>query len=122
MKIGTILKAIYWNAGIYVCLAVFFALCWAFHHLAFLRMECSHRQFLLMNDETLRAMALIDWVAVNSWIAIAYVVLVVAVVVFAQIRGHPAWTYWLTTVILCIPCVLYCGKCMYITLKFRILF
>ena len=30
MKIVTILKAIYWNAGIYVCLAVFFAMCWVF--------------------------------------------------------------------------------------------
>jgi hypothetical protein len=122
MKIGTILKAINRNAAIYVCLAVFFALCWFFHQMAFLRMEGSHRQFIVMNDRTLHAMALIDWVAANLWLAIAYIVLVVAAVIFAQVRGHPAWTYWLTAVILSIPYVLYCGKCVYIMLKFRILF
>jgi hypothetical protein len=74
-----------------------------------------------MNDETLHAMALIDWLAANSWLAIAYIVLVVAAVVFAQVRGHPAWSYWLTAVVFCIPCALYCGRCVYIMFKFRVM-
>jgi hypothetical protein len=117
MKIGTILKTINRNAAIYVCLAVFFAFCWFTHYMAVLRMESSNKQFAVMNDETLRAMALIDSVAAHSWLAIAYVVMVVAAIAFAQVRGHPAWAYWLTALILCIPCVLYCGKCAYIALK-----
>ena len=39
MKIGTVLKAINRHAAIYVCLAVFFALCRFFHHLARLTLE-----------------------------------------------------------------------------------
>ena len=55
--------------------------------------------------------------AAHSRLAIAYVVLVVAAVVFAQVRGHPAWTYWLTALILCIPCIVYCWPCAYIALN-----
>ena len=118
MKIGTILRAINRHAAIYVCLAVFLAFCWFTHYVAFLKMEISNRQFAVMNDETLRAMALIDWVAAHLWLAIAYVVMVVAAIVFAQVRGYPAWAYWLTALILCIPCALYCGRCIYIMNKF----
>jgi hypothetical protein len=116
MKIGTVLKAINRHAAIYVCLAVFFALCRFFHHLARLTLEICNtdahwREWALANDRMMKATALIDWVAAHSWLAIAYVVLVVAVVAFAQVRRHPAWTYWLTAVILCIPCVVYWWPC-----------
>jgi hypothetical protein len=110
----TILRAIKRHAAIYACLAIFFAFSWLIHYSAFLKMEGCHRQFALMTDRTLRAMALIDWVTANAWIAMAYVVLVVAAVAFAQFRGHPAWTYRLAALILCTPFLLYCGKCVYI--------
>ena len=118
MNLGTILRAINRHAAIHVCLAVFFAICWGTHFAASLKMEGCHRQFAVMNDKTLEAMALIDWVGANSWLAIAYVVMVVAAVAFAPFRGYPAWAYWLTALILCIPCALYCGKCVYIMNKF----
>ncbi len=122
MKLGTILKAIYWNAGIYVCLAAFFALCWVFHHLARLTIEICNRnaewrEWALTSDRMIKATALVDWVAAHSYLAIAYVVLVVAAVAFAQIRGHPAWTYRLTAVLLCIPCVAYWWPCWCILLN-----
>ena len=112
MKIETINR----HAAIYVCLAVFFATCWFLHHLARLTLEmCNQnaelREWALSNDRMVKATALVDWVAAHAWLAIAYVVLVVAAVVFAQVRGHPAWTYWLTAVILCIPCVVYWWPC-----------
>ena len=76
MKIGTILKAIHKHAAIHECSAVFFAFCWFIHFAASLKMQMrSH--FASMDDETLRDMALIDWVAAHSWMAIAYVLLAV---------------------------------------------
>ena len=74
-------------------------------------MEICHRQFVVMNVRTLRTMALIDWVAGHWWLAMAYFVLVVAAVAFLQIRGRPAWTYWLTAALFCIPCVAYWFPC-----------
>jgi hypothetical protein len=109
-----VLRAINRYAAIYVCLALFFTACWWTHFAAFLKMEDSHRQFALMTERTMRAMAMLDWVTSNSWLAMVYVVMVVAAVAFAQFRRHPAWTYWLTALILCIPGLLYAGKCVYI--------
>ena len=68
----------------------------------------------MMTDRILYAMGLIDLVAANFWLALAYAVLVVAAVGFSQFRRHPAWSYWLTAVILCVPCLLYSWKCVYI--------
>jgi hypothetical protein len=116
VKSGAILRAI-GKRAIYVCLVVFFALCWFSHYLARLAMEICNRHFLVMDGKTMRAMALIDWIAVHWWLAIAYVSLVVASVAFLQIRGRPPWTYWVTAVFFCIPgfaywlpCALIAGK------------
>jgi len=114
----TILKAINKHGAIHACLSAFFAICWLAHRVALLRMEGSHRQFLVMNDRTVYAMGLIDCVAANRWAAVAYAALIVSAVAFAQFRRHPAWSSWLTALILCIPCALYCWKCLYIALKF----
>ena len=114
MKVKTVLIAINRHAAIYVCLALFFALCWLIHHLALLRMEMCNRQFLLMNDRTVRAMAVIDLIAANSWWAIAYIVLVVAAVAFLQIRGYQPWTYWAIAMFFCLPCIVYWWPCIYI--------
>ena len=117
MKAGVILAAIQRCAAVYVCLAAFFAICWFIHFAASMKMEFCNRQFALMNDKTLRAMALIDWVAAHAWLAIAYVFLTAASVVFLQIRGRPAWTYWLAAVVFCVPCVVYWLPCAYIAGK-----
>jgi hypothetical protein len=77
-------------------------------------MEMCDRQFALMNDRTLRAMALIDWVAANWWLAAAYAFLPVACVAFLQIRGRPSWTYWPAAALFCLPCVVYWVPCAYI--------
>ena len=117
MKNGAIFRASQ-HAAIYVCMAVFFALCWFSHYLARLAMEVCDRHFLAMNGKTLRAMALIDWVAAHSWLAVAYVFLVVASVSFLQIRGRPAWTYWVTAALFSIPCFAYWVPCAFIASKF----
>ncbi len=109
MKIGAIIRATA-DVAIYFCIAAFFTFCWLLHHLARLTIEICNRdadwrEWALTNDRMMKATALIDWVTAHSWLANAYVVLVVAAVAFAQVRGHPAWTYWLTALILCIPCV-----------------
>ena len=80
-------------------------------------MEIYNRHFLVMNGQTLKAMALIDLVADNWWLALAYFVMVVAAVAFLQIRGRPAWTYWVTAVFFCIPCFAYWFPCAYIAGK-----
>jgi hypothetical protein len=103
--------------AIYVCMAVFFALCWLSHYLARLAMEICNRQFLVTDGKTVRAMALIDWVAAHSWLAIAYIFLVLASVAFLQIRGRPPWTYWVTALLFCIPCFAYWLPCAFITGK-----
>lgn len=117
LKSGAIFRAFARHAAIHVCLALFFGLCWFIHYLAVLKMEIGKRQFAVMNDKTLRAMALIDWLATHYWLAIGYVLLVVASVAFLQIRGRPPWTCWLAAVLFCLPCVVYCTTCAYIANK-----
>ncbi|MGA2035641.1 MAG: hypothetical protein ABSG68_25615 [Thermoguttaceae bacterium] len=117
MEIGTIFKAINKHGAIYGYLALFFAFCWFIHFAASMKMEGCNRQFALMNDRTLRAMALIDWVPTHSWLVLAYVLLVVASVAFLQVRGQRSWTYWATAVVYCIPCVVYWLPCAYIAGK-----
>lgn len=116
LKLGPVFRAINKHA-IYVCLAVFFGLCWISHYLARLAMEICNRQFLAMNAKTLRAMALIDWVATHGWLALTYVLVVVAAVSFLQIRGRPPWTYWVTAVLFCIPGFAYWVPCVFIAGK-----
>ena len=109
------------HATIYVCLAMFFALCWFSHYLARLTMEVCNRQFLAMNGKTLRAMALIDWVAAHAWLALAYVFVVVAAVAFLQVRGRAPWTYWAAAVLFCIPGFAYWLPCVFIAGKLFLL-
>lgn len=118
MKVVTILRAINTHAAIYVCLAAFFAACWFFHYVAFIRMEACNRQFYVMNDETIRSMTLIDFVATNDWLFVVYPPLVVTTIVFLQLRRQPPWIWWLAAVVLCIPCCVYWTHCAYISLKF----
>jgi len=117
MKTGTILGAINRYGAVYVCLAVFFAFCWFLHFAAFLKMEGFSRHFAVMNDRTIRAMGLIDWIAAHSWLAVAYAALVVGSVAFLQISGRPTWTCWATAIIYCVPCAVYCLPCLYISGK-----
>jgi hypothetical protein len=105
------------HAAIYVCLAVFFALCFFSHYLARLTMERCNRQFAVMNDKTRNTMILIDWVAANAWLAIAYCFVVVACVGFLQLRRRPPWTYWLTAAFFSIPGFAYWVPCAYIATK-----
>jgi hypothetical protein len=114
MRSETILRAIGKHANIHICLAVFFALSWLIHHLAYGRMEMCDRQFSLMNDRTLRTMALIDFVAANPWLAIGYALLAPAAVVFLQVRGRPAWTCWVAAAAFCLPWIPYWNACVYI--------
>lgn len=117
MKIGPTFKAINRHAAIHECLAVFFAFCWFLHFAASIKMECCKRGLCVINDSTLRAMALIDWVGAHWWLAVAYALLAVASIAVLQIRGRPAWTWWLTAAVYCIPCIVYWSPCAYIAGK-----
>jgi len=117
MNRGVIFRAINKHAAIYICMTVFFALCLFSHYLARLAMEICNRRFLVMDGKTLRAMALIDWVASHAWLAMVYVFLVVASVAFLQIRGRPPWSYWVTAVLFCSPCFAYWLPCAFIAGK-----
>ena len=118
MKVGAILTVIRRHAGIYVCMAVFFAFCWLIHYAALLKMEICDRQFAVMNDGTLKAMALIDLVAAHPCLAIAYVALAFVSVAFLQVRRRPRWTWWGSALVYGIPCVVYWSPCAYIAGKF----
>ena len=114
MKVGAILRTIGKHAIIHACLAVIFAFSWFSHYLAWTRMEMCNRQFSIRNDRTMRTMALIDYMAANAWLAVAYAFLGFAAVVFLQIRARPPWTCWLTAVAFCAPCIVYWSACAYI--------
>lgn len=118
MKVKTILTWINRHAAIHVCIAAIFALCWLFHYVAFLTMEVRNRQFLLMNDETTRSMAIVDLVAAHRWLVVCCAFLVFTIVLFLQIRGQARWHYRLVAVAFCILCFAYVDVCAYITLKF----
>jgi hypothetical protein len=114
MRVGTVLRTIGKHANIHVCLVVIFALSWFLHYMASMRMEMCNGQFRVMNDQTMRTMALIDFIAANFWLAIVYAFLVFAAVVFLQIRARPPWIWWLTAVAFCAPCIVYWSACAYI--------
>lgn len=114
MQVGTVLRAIIRHSGIHLFLAMIFAASWFIHHVAFKRMEMSDRQFASMDDETMRAMALIDLIATNYWWAIAYALLAFSAVAFLQIRARQPWTYWLTAATFCAPCMFYWIACAHI--------
>ena len=118
MKIRASLPAINRHAGIHACVGVYFAFWWLIHFAASMKMEACNRHFALMNGETFRAMALIDWIAAHSWLVIAYVFLAVGSIAFLQIRGRPPWTCWIIAVVYCVPCIAYLKACVYITGKF----
>lgn len=114
MKVGTVLRATIRHSSIHLFLAMILAASWFIHYVAFRRMEMCDRQFTSMDDETTRAMALVDLIAVNYWWAIAYSLLAFAAVAFLQIRARPPWTYWLTAVTFCAPCMMYWIACAHI--------
>jgi hypothetical protein len=65
MKIVAICKVINRYAAIHICLCLFFASCWINQYIALFRMDAFSRQFLIMNDKTLKSMILIDLVSSN---------------------------------------------------------
>ena len=111
------IRAINRYAAIYECLAVFFAFCWFVHFAACVKMNICDRHFTVMTEQTMKAMTLIDWVTAHSWLALAYILLVVASVAFLQIRGRPQWTCWIAAAAYCIPCFVYWLPCAYIAGK-----
>ncbi len=112
--IRTILKTIGRHANVHLCLTAVFAFSWFLHYMAVMRMEMCDRQFAVMNNRTMRTMALIELVGANYSLAIAYAILTVSAVAFLQIRGRPAWTCWLTAAVFVVPCVVYWFACTYI--------
>ncbi len=118
MKVKPILHAINDCVSVHVCLAVFFAFCWFTHCAAWLKMEACERRFAVMNEGTLRTMALIDWIAANRGLVIAYVILAIGCVLFLQLRRRPSWTHWVTALTFCVPCLVYWRGCVHIMLKF----
>jgi hypothetical protein len=114
MSIGAVFRAIIRHSGVHLILAMIFAATWFIHYVAITRMEMSDRQFASMDDGTMRAMALVDLLAVNYWWAISYALLAFAAVAFLQIRARPVWTYWLTAATFCAPCTLYWVACAHI--------
>lgn len=117
MQVGTALRATIRHSGVHIFLAMIFAATWFIHYVAFARVEICDQQFTSMNDETMRAMVLVDLIAQNPWWAIAYTMLTFAAVAFLQIRARPAWTSWLTAVMLCAPCTMYWVACAHIAVN-----
>lgn len=118
MRAWATLTTIFRCACVHVGMAAWFAASWFLHSLAWLRMEGTGRQFLHMDDRTLKAMALIDWVQANAGLAIGYAALAFVSIAFLQVRGRPAWTWWLTAAVYAIPCMLYWVPCARVAVKF----
>jgi hypothetical protein len=118
MKIAAICKVINRYAVIHICLCLFFLSCWISQYIAVSKMDAFSRQFLIMNDKTLRCMTLIDLVSSHTWGLILYFLLVFAMVLFLQTRRRTQWICWLTATILCIPLMFYLDACAYISGKF----
>jgi hypothetical protein len=114
MKIGTVLRTINKNGAVYLCMGGSLAMSWSSHCIAVEKTKAYKRQLTFTNDAALRSIAsVIDWIAANRWLAIAYIFLVVASVAFLQIRRRPPWTHWLAALCLCAPCLFYWSACAY---------
>jgi len=103
-------------AGVYVCLALIFLLTCFTHFVAQMKLELAG-QFILINERTLKAMALVQWVAAHPGLALAYVMLACGSIAFLQARGRPRWSWWCTALLYCIPCVIYWVPCGYVAGK-----
>ncbi len=107
MRIVGVLRGGSKYGGIHVCLAMFIIFCGFFHHVSHLIVEAVGGRFPVRNDETIRAMALVELIAANIGSLIAYALIGFAVIIFLQVRGRPEWTWWLAAVTFCVPWLLY---------------
>ena len=106
------------HAAIYICLAFFAAICRATHFVAVMRIEACDGQFTIMDEGTMRNLALIALIRSNPWFPWLYAFLTAGGVAFMQLRKYPEWGWWLWSVVLCSPFALYLSVCGYIGMKF----
>ena len=114
MSFSGALRSVNRHGVIYVCLALFAAVCVGAHVAAAFRVDACEGRFLLMNERTIRGMALIEFMRQNLWFPLLYGLLAVAGVLYLQIRGYPRWVPWLYAAILCLPCCWYLSVTAYI--------
>jgi hypothetical protein len=108
MTVKTAVRQINRHVGIHALLALFFGLCWLIHNLAFTRLKMDPT---MLHDRTAHSWVLVGYVAENFWLAIAFILLAFGSVAFLQFRNRAPWTYWLTALLFCIPCIVYWIAC-----------
>lgn len=106
------------HAAIHICLTFFALICLTMHTLAVMKIDVCGGQFTIMNERTVRNLALIALIKSNPWFPWLYALVTAGGVVFMQLRKYPEWGWWLWSVVLCSPFALYLGVCAYIGIKF----
>jgi hypothetical protein len=117
MTIRELWAAVNRYVAIYICLAMFAALCVGAHMLAVMMIAACDGHFLVMNEQTTHNMALIAFMDSNRWFPGLYAILTFGGVFVMQMRKNPEWAWWLWCVMLCAPFTLYLLACGYIAIK-----
>ena len=118
MQILTALKWINRHSASSVVLLLLLGASTFAHVLAHLRMDMANRQFAIMDDRTIREIAVIDFMHAHYWVAIAYAVVFFATLLWLEIRSAPRWAVWVMFCLLALPCLVYAGACLRIGNKF----
>ena len=118
MTFKQILRSINHNFFVHFCLLVFLGLCVLCHLSATFKIDMSGGHFTLMNERTVKSLALIQFIGTNLWFPVLYGLVTFGGVFYLQVRGHPRWAYWLYAAVLCLPFWFYMSACAYIGGKF----
>jgi hypothetical protein len=82
--------------------------------MARIRMDMADRQFVLMDDSTVRDMRVIDFLNDRPWIVFAYITLSLACFLWLKLRDTPRSTVWATFIVLALPVLIYGSACLHI--------
>ena len=114
MTIRQAWRAVNRHAAVWVCLALFAAACVAAHLFAVFRIDLCDGQFALMDQMTVRSLALVGFVRGHPWLPCLHALLTAGGVLAMQWRGHPEWAWWLWSAALCSPFAVYVCACAHI--------
>jgi len=95
-----------------------FVLCGFDHFLALVKMDAVSRRFPIMNSQTERSMAAIDFLHGHRWFAGVFMLVFIGSLLYLELRNAPRWSVWLVFLFLAAPCVAYLMICAYINNKF----
>jgi hypothetical protein len=118
MRISDALKWFNRHGATSVSFIVLFGACAWFDFIARIRMDLANRQFVIMDNRTLRELRVIDLVREHHWLAITYFAVFFIGLLWLEFRAAPRWAVWIIFILFALPALFYAQACMHISNKF----